>query len=435
MHKKVLKMSEKTNYIAAIDIGTTKIVAVVGRVHRKQDGTVDKLEILSKGEVPAMGMHRGTINNMKDVINCIKKATTKAGFKEEFGINQVYVGVSGYTIRSQQVEHYRLLPKGIVTERDVEILTAEVYNTAVKETEEILHVIPFTFRVDEEKRENPVGFSGKRLEGQFYLIVGDTKFINGLRLAIKQAGFDVKKIIFEPLASAEAVLTKDEKQGGVALVDIGGGTTDIVVFHRHNLIFSKVIPFGGNSITEDIRNALEILDSQAEDIKIQYGSAISLHKQDETLIKIEGIAGRPPRLVTKRSLSLIIQTRITEIIDTLYEFIKPFKENRQLAAGITITGGGALLEDLQPLVNYRTELDVRIGIPKLADIEELNKPQYATTLGLLIKGDEYEQQMADDEITVDPQDPQKKEENASFLNPIKKLFNAISNLSKPDDEL
>ncbi len=422
-------------YIAAIDIGTTKIVAVCGKVHRQpKTGKVEKIEIISYGISRARGMKRGMIHDLQKVIQSISEAATAAKFYDDLNIKEVYVGISGYTIRSFPMQHHRLIPSGEIKQQDVEILTQEVYKTAVNENEEVLHVIPYNFIIDGTfEHSNPVGIEGRRLDGMFYLIVSDLKFIRGIRTAVEKAGFKTKKVVFEPLASAEAVLTDEEKEGGVALIDIGGGTTDLVVYHNHYLIFSKVIPFGGDSITLDIKNAFEILHSKAEEVKIKYGSAIATKKMDHKIVEIEGIAGRPPRKLTQYTLSVIIQARATEIIDTVYEHIKHFQESKQLAAGITITGGGALLKDLPLLIRYRTGLEVRLAAPGIADVEDLNKPQYATTLGLLIKGDEYEKQLQSD----DQQDSSESQTDTSgsktnFWEKISNWFNKLT--SEPDEE-
>ncbi len=437
-------METQEKLIAAIDIGTTKIVAVIGKVHRNEEKNVEKIEVLDYGITKARGMKRGMIYNIQEVVDSIKDATAKAKF-DEHGANEVYVGISGYTIRSDVMQRNKIIMSGKVTKEDVETLIDEVYKASVKEGEEILHVIPYTYFINNDfELPNPIGFDAKSLDGTFYLIIGDLKFINGIRNAIAQAGFSTKKIIFEPLASAEAVLNPQEKEGGVVLVDIGGGTTDLVVFNENKLIYSKVIPFGGNSITEDIKTAFQCLKKQAEEIKIQYGTAISSRTMETKEITIEGIAGRPPKKINQRTLSLIIQARMTEIVDTIDKFITEFKEENKISVGITITGGGALLKDLDTLVKYRTGLDVRIARPELSDKEELNNPQYATTLGLLIKGDEYEEQLKNNQ----EQDTNKKtskrknndedDENDDKNQPgfFRKFTNILKKLTTdPDDEV
>ncbi len=428
-----METQAKEKYIAAIDIGTTKIVAVCGKVHRQpKTNKVEKIEVLSYGISKARGMKRGMIHDLKQVIDSIREAATEAKFYDDLNVREVYVGISGYTVRSFPMQHHRLIPQGKIEQRDVEILTNEVYQTAVNKNEEVLHVIPYNFVIDEAfEHSNPVGLEGRRLDGTFYLIVSDLKFVRGIRTAVKEAGFETKKIVFEPLASAEAVLKDEEKEAGVALVDIGGGTTDLVVYHDNYLIFSKVIPFGGESITLDIKNAFEILHSKAEEVKIKYGSAIATKKMDHQVIEIPGIAGRPPLKVSQYTLSVIIQARATEIIDTIYEHIKHFKEDKKLAAGITITGGGALLKDLPLLIKYRTGLEVRLAAPSIADVDDLNKPQYATTLGLLIKGDEYEAQMQSNDNGKTHGDDDDNDEKPGIW---KKLTDWLSKLTTEQDE-
>ncbi len=422
--------------IAAIDIGTTKIVAALGKVHRDAQGHVEKVEITSYGIAQSRGMKRGMINNMQEVITSIKDATKAAKFKEN-NVKSVYVGISGYTIRSTYVQRDKVIMSGKITQEDVETLINEVYKTSTKENEDILHVIPHNYIInDSYELPNPVGFEAEKLDGSFYMIIGDLKFINGIKTAINQAGFKTKKIIFEPLASAEAVLSSQEREGGVVLVDIGGGTTDIVIFKDNKLIYSNVIPFGGNSITEDIKTAFQCLKEQAEEIKVKYGSAIASSKMESNKITIEGIAGRPPKNINQYSLSIIIQARITEIIDTIDNLIKEFKAEGKIPVGITITGGGALLKDLDTLVKYRTSLDVRIASPIIANEDELNNPQYATTLGLLIKGDEFDKQLKETKEQEEDDDNQNSDDKTSknkIFAAIQKFFKNLATDS--DDEI
>ncbi len=435
MHKKVTMEQYNSNteydmskYIAALDIGTTKVVAIIGEVITENGQK--KINVLSYGIAPTQGMKRGMINDLGQVIDAIKEATNKARFKEDFDIKQVYIGVAGPTVKSQIIKHYKNIPSGTITEKDIVDLQREVYRTATQDTEIVLHVIPHNYIIDKQyEHKNPVNINARQLDGEFHVISADKNFVYSIRQAVKHAGFDTKGIIFEPLASAEAVLLPEEKEAGVALVDIGGGTTDILIMHDNKIIHSSVIPFGADTITEDIRTALQVLKNVAEEMKIKYGTAVALKHLDNKTIEIPAISGRTSRSVKARSIAIIIQSRMVEIIDTLYKNLQQYVQSGQLAAGLTITGGGSLLKDLVPLIKYRTGLDIRLAAPNLTNIEELNKPQFATTQGLILLGDKMNKKSQTHTIQKS-----KKERQSKILGKIKGFFDDLFNIEPEDDE-
>jgi cell division protein FtsA len=257
--------------------------------------------------------------------------------------------------------------------------------------EEIIHVIPQSFIVDNESGvKNPVGMSGKRLEANFHIVIAQVASAKNIEKCVNRAGLLVKSLMLEPLCSAEAVLTFDEKEAGVALVDIGGGTTDIAVYYDHIIRHTAVYPFGGNVITNDIKEGCSILQRQAEALKVQFGSALGEMAEADKVISIAGISGRTPKEISFKSLAFIIQSRMEEILDEVDYQLEESGFKDKLGAGIVLTGGGALLRHLPQLVRFHSSMDVRIGYPNehlIAATEmEINNPMYSTAIGLLLKG-------------------------------------------------
>jgi cell division protein FtsA len=381
-------MSSTNNIIAAIDIGTTKIVAVIGK--RNENG---RYEILGYGRTISKGVKRGVVLNIEETVNSIKTAVEQAEEKAGVKANSVYVGIAGQHIKSIRNRGYinRDSYDDEITKDDVIALINDMHKIPIEVGEEIIHVIPQSFIVDNETGiKNPVGMSGKRLEANFHIVIGNVGAVNNIKKCVHRAGMDVNKLILEPLASSDAVLTDDEKEVGVALVDIGGGTTDVAVYYDGIIHHTAVIPFGGNIVTNDIKTGCSILERQAESLKIQFGSALADNAQENKVVTIPGISGRPPKEISFKSLAHIIQSRMEEIIDEIYFEIESSGLSEKLGAGIVLTGGGALLRNLPQLVSWKTGQDVRIGYPNeyLASevIEEINQPMYSTSVGLILKG-------------------------------------------------
>ncbi len=381
-------MAKKEHLLAAIDIGTTKIVAIVGKQTENK-----KLEILGMSKSPSKGVKRGVVLNIEETVNAIDSTVTEV--KKQTGINfkDVFVGIAGQHIKSVRNRGYfnRDSYDDEITKVDIQRLIDDMYKIPIQAGEEIIHVLPQNFIVDSETGvKNPVGMSGKRLEGNFHIVIGQIASAKNISKCINRVGLNVEELILEPLASSEAVLTEDEKEAGVALVDIGGGTTDIAVFYDDIIRHTAVIPFGGNVVTKDIKEGCSILSRQAESLKITFGSALGDLAQEDKIVTIPGISGRDPKEISFKSLAYIIQSRMEEIIDSAMFEIENSGVIDKLSAGIVFTGGGALLRHLPQLVKFRTGLDVRIGYPveQLAteSIEEVNQPMYSTSVGLLLKG-------------------------------------------------
>ena len=384
-------MATNEKIVAAVDIGTTKIVSLVGRLN-----DLGKLEVLGISQTPSKGVKRGVVLNIEETVNAIQTTTSEAVEQSGINFNEVFVGIAGQHIKSVRNRGYinRDTYDDEITKEDVQHLIDDMYKIPVDVGEEIIHVLPQSYIVDKETGvKNPIGVFGKRLEANFHIVIGQISSARNIEKCINRVGLDVKQLVLEPLASSAAVLTEDEKEAGVALVDIGGGTTDVAVYYDDVIRHTAVIPFGGNVITRDIKEGCAILQRQAESLKLQFGSALGDLAQEDKVVTIPGISGRDPKEISFRSLAYIIQSRMEEIIDAVTFEIENSGYMDKLSAGIVLTGGGSMLKHLNQLVKFKTGMDVRIGFPgdKMAadSIPEINQPMFSTSVGLLLKGLEY----------------------------------------------
>lgn len=379
----------QAEYVFAIDIGTTKIVAIVGR--KTETG---KIKIIGSSKSRSNGVRRGSVLNIEEAVASIQIAVESVQMQTEMIFADVYVGIAGQTVRSMRNRAY-INKNNQDTEEilraDVEKLIADMNRTPVEVGEEILHVIPQSFIVDNETGvKNPIGMYGQRLEGNFHIVVAKTQTTKNIETCINRVGLNVKNLILEQLASAHAVLTDDEKEAGVAIVDIGGGTTDIAVYYDNVLRHTAVIPLGGNAITQDIKEGCKIVLNGAEKLKVQYGSAIGDMASEDKVIAVPGISGREAKEISLKQLAYIIQARMEEIIDAVSFEIEASGYYDRLGAGVVLTGGGAMLKNLTQLVQYKTGLDVKVGHPgenlsvELRD--EVTSPIFSTSVGLILKG-------------------------------------------------
>ncbi len=381
---------KETHYSVGLDIGTTKIVAIIGK-----ENEYGKIEILGIGKSKSLGVHRGVVNNITQTIESIQQAVSQAETDSGLKIDKVSVGIAGQHIRSLQHSDYitRANSEEVIGMEDVDNLCNQVYKLVMLPGEEIIHVLPQEFKVDGQAEiKEPVGMYGGRLEANFHVVVGQVSSIKNIIRCIKSAGLNLGEISLEPLASANAVLSQEEKEAGVALIDIGGGTTDLAIFKDGIIRHTAVIPFGGNVITEDIKEGCSIIEKQAELLKIKFGSAWPGENKDNEIVSIPGLRGRDPKEITLKNLSKIIHARVVEIVEQVYVEIKNYghdEQKKKLIAGIVLTGGGSQLKHLKQLVEYITGMDTRIGYPNehLAgdSEEEIASPLYATAVGLLMK--------------------------------------------------
>ena len=376
------------NYSVGLDIGTTKIVAMVGEKNQ-----FNKVKILGVGKSQSLGVHRGVVNNITQTIQSIKIAVDEAQSKSGVNVKEVAVGIAGQHIRSLQHSDYitRENPDEVINENDIDKLIDQVYKLVMLPGEEIIHVLPQDFKVDGQSEiKEPIGMYGSRLEANFHIVVGQVSSIRNIGKCIKSSGLQMGDITLEPLASSDAVLSEEEKEAGVALIDIGGGTTDVAIFKDGIIKHTAVIPFGGNVITEDIKEGCSIIGNQAEQLKIKFGSAWPGENKDSEIVSIPGLRGRDPKEISLKTLSKIINARVVEIIEQAYLEIKNYgheDSKKKLIAGIVLTGGGSQLRHLKQLAEYVTGMDTRIGFPgeHLAGDSNKYNPIYSTAVGLLMK--------------------------------------------------
>ena len=299
---------ENENISVGLDIGTTKIVAMVGRKNE-----FDKVEILGIGKSKSLGVHRGVVNNITQTIQSIQQAVEEAKINSGHKVEKVVVGIAGQHIRSLQHSDYitRPNPEEVIDEKDIEALIQQVYKLVMLPGEEIIHVLPQEYKVDGQAEiKEPIGMYGGRLEANFHVVVGQVSSIRNIGRCIKSAALDLSNITLEPLASADAVLSQEEKEAGVALIDIGGGTTDLAIFKDGIIRHTAVIPFGGNVITEDIKEGCSIIEKQAELLKVKFGSAWPGENRDTEIVAIPGLQGRDPKEISLKTLSKIINARV-----------------------------------------------------------------------------------------------------------------------------
>jgi len=380
---------EKNELFIGLDIGTTKIVAMIGIVNE-----YDKLKIIGIGKSKSLGVHRGVVNNISQTIQSIQGAINEAENNSNEKVDKVIVGIAGQHIRSLQHSDYitRENSDQVIDDTDLEKLINQVYKLVMMPGEEIIHVLPQDFKIDGQSEiKEPIGMFGGRLEANFHVVVGQVSSIKNIARCVKSSGIDFDGITLEPIASADAVLSIEEKEAGVALVDIGGGTTDLAIFKDGIIRHTSVIPFGGNIITDDIKEGCSIIEKQAELLKIKFGSAWPGENKENEIVSIPGLRGRDPKEISLKNLSKIIHARVVEIIEQVYMEIKNYgheEQKKKLIAGIVLTGGGSQLKHLKQLVEYVTGMDTRVGLPNehLAGNNsiEISNPTFATAVGLVM---------------------------------------------------
>lgn len=408
---------EQEQLAVGLDIGTTKIVAMLGTKNE-----YGKLEIVGVGKSKSQGVHRGVVNNITQTIQSIQAAAHEAEAISGKKITSVVVGIAGQHIRSLHHSDYitRTNADEVIDEADIERLKNQVFKLVMLPGEEIIHVLPQEYKVDGQAEiKEPIGMYGGRLEANFHVVVGQVSSIRNIARCVKSAGLDFGGITLEPLASADAVLSQEEKEAGVALIDIGGGTTDLAIFKDGIIRHTAVIPFGGNVITEDIKEGCSIIEKQAELLKIKFGSAWPGENKDNEIVSIPGLRGRDPKEITLKNLSKIIHARVTEIIEQVYAEIKNYgheEQKKKLIAGIVLTGGGSQLKHQKQLVEYITGMDTRIGYPNEHLAGDTDKatasPLFATAVGLVMNAAETQLATLDAEPTTPTDETDGGDENS-----------------------
>ncbi len=414
------------NISVGLDIGTTKIVAMVGTRNEFK-----KLEILGIGKSQSLGVHRGVVNNITQTIESIKYAIEEAKMESgEENIKEVVVGIAGQHIRSLQHSDYitRENSDKVIDNNDIDELINQVYKLVMLPGEEIIHVLPQDFKVDGQSEiKEPIGMYGSRLEANFHIVVGQVSSIRNIGRCIKSSGLEMGDITLEPLASADAVLSDEEKEAGIALIDIGGGTTDVAIFKDGIIRHTAVIPFGGNVITEDIKEGCSIMGNQAEQLKVKFGSAWPGENKETEIVAIPGLLGRDPKEISLKTLSKIINARVVEIIEQVYLEIKNYgndEAKKKLIGGIVLTGGGSQLKHLKQLVEYVTGMDTRIGFPgeHLAGNSKNSSPIFSTAVGLVMKAIDNNDKDKDEKLTGDKTSEERKSVLAKWSEQFKTNF-------------
>ena len=420
-------------YMVGLDIGTTKISVIIGR--KNQYG---KLEILGTGRAVSNGVARGIVSNIDKTVESIREAVEEAKQKSGLEIDDVFVGIAGQHIKSLQ-HRGEIVRDNIdieIDKADIDKLKSNMFKLITIPGEEVIHVIPQEYTVDgEDGIQDPKGMAGVKLEANFHVITAQVGAVRNIMRCVEKAGLTPRELILEPFASAVATLDEDELREGVALVDIGGGTTDVAIFLDNIIRHTAVIPFGGNIITKDIKGGLEILEKQAELLKVKFGSAMYTEDQENVMVSIPGLRGRPPKEIAVKTLSEIIGARYKEIIDLVYHQIKISGYEHKLMTGIVLTGGGSQIRNLKQLVAFVTGKETRIGLPNehlgAESVDKVVSPMYSTGVGLVLKGFEYAEQHPDkismpkpkkEKDTVVDQEPEEIPSELSIVDRITQIF-------------
>jgi cell division protein FtsA len=369
--------------IVGLDIGTTKICSVVG------EKSGDKVNIIGIGTSPSIGLRKGVVVNIESTVDSIKKAVEEAELMAGCEISAVYTGIAGGHITGFNSRGIVAVKGSEISEQDVERVIDAARAVAIPMDREVIHVLPQEYIVDDERGiQNPVGMTGVRLEAKIHIVTGAVASAHNIVKCANRSGLDVCDIVLESLASGEAVLTEEEKDLGVALLDLGGGTTDLAVFAQNNIKHTFVLALGGNNLTNDIAIGLRAPHAEAEKIKKKYGNCVAQNITAEETIEVPGMGGRQPRKISRQILGEILEPRMEEIFQLVHrEILRAGMEN-MIPSGIVITGGTALLEGVNENAESVFNLPCRIGKPRSISglVDVVNNPMYATGVGLVMYG-------------------------------------------------
>lgn len=371
--------------VVGLDIGTTKVCAIVASIDEEE-----KINILGVGKAPSDGLNRGVVVNIEKTVNAIRKAVEQAELASGIKVHAVNVGIAGDHIRSMKSKGVITITNedNEITAADVQRLLEDCQRIMLPTDQQILHVIPQEFIVDgQDGITDPIGMSGMRMEAEVHVITGLVSAAKNIYRCVERAGYQVADVILEPLGSSFAVLEEEEKEAGVVLVDIGGGTTDIAIFQDNVIRHTAVVAVAGSKVSDDIRIGLSVLEDQAITLKHEHGISYLDLIEEEEIIPIPGIAGRPPKEIKKSTLAQIIQARMEEILEFVAIEIKRSGYAAELSAGVVFTGGGSLLRGICPLANEVLGMDAKVGIPTGLTgglVNEVNNPIYATGVGLVL---------------------------------------------------
>lgn len=395
-----------SNYVAAIDLGTTKVATIVG------EKSAGGIKIIAYSEFPSNGIKRGEVINIQKVLNALTPTIEEVNRQiedEGFELEEVYVGIAGQAIRCSSATNkkIRMFPQDIISEKEVSGWTQEMYNYSVGAGEKVLHVIPQYYNVDEHMFiTEAAGMIGKDIESFFRLFVGRENAVRSCAEVISRKGLKIKRMFLEPIASARAVTSENDMELGVAVLDIGGGTSDLLIIEDNIIRHTAVIPFGGNAITEDIRQVCGVSFKDAEILKKQHGSCLSAYAQETKVINIPGKDGSTTKQVSFKLLSSVIEARMSEILATVAYEIEESGFKDKLRSGVIITGGSSRINHIQILAKHilGTEMDVRLALPDeycimSTSVDEVFKPSCSTAVGLVLKGFDIMDSDMEDEVS------------------------------------
>ncbi len=377
-------MMKRSDVLVGLDIGTSKICVIVAEV--AEDGS---LEIVGLGKHPSKGLNRGAVVNIDQTVDSIRSAVEEAEFISGVPIRSAFVGVAGGHIRSFNSNGIVAIRNKVVAESDVERVIEQGRAVTLAADHEILHVLAQEYFVDDQEGiTEPVGMSGVRLECKVHVVTGAIPAIQNITRSVERAGLSVEKLVLQPLASSIAALTEDERDLGVAVVDIGSGTSDVAVISNGALRYSAVIPIGGNHVTRDIAIGLRTPDHQAERIKQEFGCALSAVLDHDEEIEVPSVGGRPPRILSRQMLAEIIEPRMEEILTLIRREIQKSGYEDLLPAGVVLTGGSSIMAGTEELAERILQLPVRQGAPGGIGglVDMVNGPMYSTGVGLVLYG-------------------------------------------------
>jgi len=376
--------SKNSNIVVGLDIGTSKVVCIVGT--RDENG---QLEIISLGSYPSSGLKKGVVVNIEATTDAIKKAVEQAQSIQEDKIKSIYVGVAGSHIKSINSQGIVGIKDKEVKPFDIEKVIESASSVSIPSDQEVLHVLPQEYVIDDQDGiKEPLGMSGVRLEARVHLVTCSNSALRNIEKCVKNCGLSVDGFVLEQLASSYSILSDDEKDLGVCLVDIGGGTTDIAIFNSGSIVHTGVIPIAGDQVTSDIAQALRTPTPQAEEIKQKHGCSVAEFTNDDESIEVPGVGGRPPRELSRRSLAEIIEPRYVELFELIKAEISRNGFDDKIPAGVVFTGGTSKIEGVVELAESIFQTSVRLGVPNnFVGMERvLQNPIYSTSIGLVEHG-------------------------------------------------
>jgi cell division protein FtsA len=378
-----MAQDERGNLIVGLDIGTTKICAVVGEAHG------DQIDIIGIGMHPSSGMRRGVVVNIETTVNSIRKAVAEAERMAGCEISAVYVGIAGSHIKGFNSKGLIPIRHQEIRQDDIDRVVDAARAVNIPPDQEIIHVLPQGYKVDEQEGiQDPIGMTGVRLEADVHIVTGMVTAVHNIVKCCNRAGLEVIDVVLEPLASASAVLTHEEMELGVALLDIGGGTSDMAIFSDGAIKHTFVLGLGGNNLTSDLSVGLRTPLREAERLKEQYGSAVSSMIDKDHTIEVPSVGGRKSRKLSRKIMGEILEPRVEEMFTLLNQELSDSGFKEMVNAGIVMTGGCSLLENMEEMAEQIFDLPVRVGFPQHIGgvIDIVNTPQCSTGVGLLLYG-------------------------------------------------